>query len=62
MSLGLAVGLGAMFGPLGIGLCTAIIMLPIYSQKIERMRPAMHAVRNRLGLGSSLASSDISTD
>jgi hypothetical protein len=48
--LGLAIALGANFGPLGIGLCVAIIMLPIMSRKVERLRPAMLAIRHRLGL------------
>jgi hypothetical protein len=47
--LGLAVGLGASFGPLGIGLCVAIVMLPIMSRMVERFRPAILTVRQRLG-------------
>jgi len=48
--LGLAVGLGVMFGPLGIGFCVAIVMLPVNSRMVERMRPMILAVRYRLGL------------
>jgi len=56
--LGLAVALGANFGPLGIGLCVALIMLPILLRKVERLRPAMLAIRHRLGFGLPRARSD----
>ncbi len=51
ISLSLAVGLGVSFGPLGIGLCVAIVMFPIMSRMVKRFRPAMLTVRQRLGLG-----------
>lgn len=48
--LGVAVGLGAMFGTLGISLCVTLIGLPVYSKMIERLRPTLLSVRHRLGL------------
>ena len=51
ISLSLAVGLGVSVGPLGIGLCVAVVMLPIMSRMVKKFRPALLTVRERLGLG-----------
>lgn len=48
--LGVAVGLGAIFGTLGMSLCVTLIGLPVYSEMIERLRPTLLSVRHRLGL------------
>lgn len=52
ISLGLAVAVGVRFGPLGVGLCVAVAMLPIMSRMVKRFRPSVLTVRERLGLGS----------
>ncbi len=50
-ALALAAGLGATFGPLGVGLCIGVAALPIMSRLISRLGPAMIATRHRFGLG-----------
>lgn len=57
--LGLAVGLGANFGPLGIGLCIAIIVFPIFSRQVKRYRSSMVAIRRNLGLGMPTDRADV---
>ena len=52
VALGLAIAIGAQFGPLGIGLCVGIIGIPVQSRIAERLRPTLLAVRQELGLGS----------
>jgi hypothetical protein len=46
---GLAIAIGATFGPLAIGLCVGIVSLPIMSRLVERLRPAMLETRRSLG-------------
>ena len=52
VALGFAIAVGAQFGPLGIGLCVAIIGIPVQSRIAERLRPTLLVVRQELGLGS----------
>ena len=56
--LGLAIALGATLGPLGVGLFVGIVVFPIMSHMVKRLRPAMIAARRRLGLGMATASGD----
>src|SRR5262245_59580954 len=55
---GLAIAVGATFGPLGMALCVGIVVFPLFSHMVERFRPAMIAARRRLGLGMPVASGD----
>ncbi len=57
-ALGLAATLGATLGPLAVGLCLGIVMLPIMSRMVKRFRPAMLVARRRLGLGMPAGRSD----
>ena len=49
-TLGLAIAIGAQFGPLGIGLCIGIVAVPVQSRVIERLRPTLLVVRQKLAL------------
>ena len=48
----LAAMLGANFGPLGAGLCGGIVYIPIFSRKVEKIRPTLLSARRELGLGA----------
>jgi len=56
--LGLASALGATLGPLGVGLCGGIVVFPIFSHMVKRLRPAMITTRRRLGLDMPAVSGD----